>query len=155
MSLLSHRGFGWAVLLSELSHVFCCVLPTLFTLFSFAANVGLVGEAPGFLMRLHEQMHHYEIPLIVFSGGMVAIGWAVFLLGRNFILEGEGQNCSETACRKQKCHNYNILVLATLLFVLNVGIFAFVHKNVLNLSAFTPRSPRAYEDRGERLHETH
>jgi hypothetical protein len=153
MSLVSHRGFGWAVLVSELGHVFCCVLPTLFTIFSFAANIGLVGEAPGLLMALHEQMHHYEIPIIVFSGGMVGLGWGVFLLAKKFAAKGE--NCSSVACGNHQCHNRNILIIASLLFAVNVIIFAFVHKNILSLAVFTPNSAHVHESYEGKAHETH
>lgn len=153
MSLVSHRSFGWAVLVSELGHVFCCVLPTVFTILSFAANIGLVGEAPGFLMALHEQMHHYEIPIIVFSGGMVAMGWGVFWLARK--LAPQAENCSNAGCCKQQCHNRNILIIASLLFVMNVAIFAFVHKNIFNLAVFTPNFAHGHEDHEGHVHENH
>ncbi|MBL8637212.1 MAG: hypothetical protein JNN09_01790 [Alphaproteobacteria bacterium] len=153
MSLVSHRGFGWAVLLSELGHVFCCVLPTLFTILSFAANIGLVGKAPGALLSLHEKMHHYEIPIIIFSGGMVGLGWGVFVLAKKFA--ARGGDCSNAACGKEQCHNRNILIIATLLFVVNVLIFAFVHKNIFSLSVFTPNSAYVHEDHKGHAHETH
>jgi len=60
------KHIGWAVLLSELSHVFCCVIPTLVTVLSAFANVGLLVVSPdGMLMNIHNAMHEYEIPVIV------------------------------------------------------------------------------------------
>ncbi len=153
MSFVSYRSFGWAVLVSELGHVFCCVLPTLFTILSFAANIGLIRESPEFLVYLHEKMHHYEVPIIIFSGAMVGMGWGVFLLAKKFATKGE--SCPNAVCRKEQCHNRNILIIASLLFFLNMLIFVFVHKNILALSVFTPNSTYGHKGHEQYTHETH
>ena len=90
------RHFGWAVLVSELGHVFCCVLPTIFTVLSFAANLGLVSMAPSWMLAIHERIHHYEVPIIVFSGVILLIGWAGVYLSRKV-------DCHDTGCGHPPC----------------------------------------------------
>ena len=135
MALFSRRGLGWAVLASELGHVFCCILPTFFSLFSFAANIGLIGGAPGFLAVVHEIIHRYELPVILFSGFMVGVGWLVYWGSRRLRV------CGDAMCAKGARHNRLILVIATGLFTVNVFIFAVVHKNVFGLPFFMEASP--------------
>lgn len=153
MQFISHRSLGWAVLVSELGHVFCCVLPTLFTILSFGANVGLIGEAPGFLTVLHEQIHHYEIPIILFSGGMVAVGWVIYIVGLHFV--AGHRDCGGFACEKGAVRNRIILIVASFLFAVNVFIFAFVHKNIFNISAFDTSSTEVHLHHEEENQETH
>lgn len=97
MSKRLYKHVGWAVLVSELSHVFCCVIPTLVTVLSAFANIGLVVVAPdGILMRIHEALHEYEIPVIVFSGVMVVVGWVAHLASRTV-------DCHDTGCGHPPC----------------------------------------------------
>ena len=50
--------------------------------------------------------------------------------------------CCHPPCSPQKNTNARILQIATLLFILNMGIFLFVHKNILGLRALTaPAGP--------------
>lgn len=122
------RHFGWAVLLSEFSHVFCCVLPTVVTLLSLLANAGLMGAAPAFLDELHDALHAYEIPIIAFSGLMVALGWAFHFASRRVDCHDTG--CVHPPCDSRKSGNSRILIIATVLFALNIGIYFGVHQNI-------------------------
>lgn len=137
------KHFGWAVLLSELSHVFCCVLPTVVTVLGALSNIGLIGAAPGVLLDLHETIHHYEIPLIVFSGVMVALGWVFHLASREVDCHDTG--CSHPPCTPVKRKNSRILVIATVLFMINLLIYAGIHKNILHLEVFETSAPHAHE----------
>ena len=130
-----HKHIGWAVLVSELSHVFCCVIPTLVTILSAFANIGLVVVAPnGILMRVHEALHEYEIPVIIFSGVMVIVGWIAHLASRTVDCHDTG--CGHPPCAPRKNWNSRILLGATLLFVVNMGIYFGVHRNVFHLDMF-------------------
>jgi hypothetical protein len=140
-----HKHFGWAVLLSELSHVFCCVIPTLVTVLSAFANIGLFVVSPdGLLMNIHNAMHEYEIPIIVFSGVMVALGWLAHIVSRDVDCHDTG--CVHPPCTPQKSRNSKILAIATLLFVVNIVIYFGVHRNVLQLEVFRPQGIERHHD---------
>lgn len=132
-----HKHFGWAVLVSELSHVFCCVIPTVVTVLSAFANLGLFVISPdGMLMNIHNAMHAYEIPVIVFSGAMVVLGWATNSLSKGVDCHDTG--CGHPPCTPQKSKNSKVLMVATILFALNILIYFGVHRNVLHLNMFRP-----------------
>lgn len=126
-----HRHLSLAVLLSEFSHVFCCIIPTVFTVLSFAANLGMITTMPGILLDIHEHIHEYEVTIIVVSGLMLLIGWLAHLHSRKVDCHDDG--CCHPPCTPQKNMNAKILIVATILFVMNISIYAFVHKNVLHL----------------------
>jgi len=132
------RHFGWAVLASELSHIFCCVIPTVVTILSVFANIGLFVVSPdGILMNIHNVMHVYEVPVILFSGLMVALGWAAhFWSNRADCHDTAG--CTHPPCSPQKSRNSKILTVATLLFMVNIVIYFGVHRNILHLDIFRP-----------------
>ena len=130
------RHFGWAVLVSELGHVFCCVLPTIFTVLSFAANIGLIGMSPGWMLELHAQIHSYEVPIIIFSGSILVIGWVADSLSHKVDCHDTG--CGHSACDKEKSRNHKIMIIASCLFAINLFIYIVVHKNVFHLDAFSP-----------------
>lgn len=140
--------FGWAVLVSELSHVFCCVIPTLVTILSAFANLGLFVVSPdGILMSIHNKMHSYEIPIILFSGGMVALGWAAHLFSQKVDCHDTG--CGHPPCTPQKARNSRVLIVASVLFCLNIIIYFGVHLNVMHFDAFRPRPLES------RIHQDH
>lgn len=145
-----NRHLSIAVLLSEFSHVFCCILPTLFTVLSFAVNLGLITTMPGVLLDIHEHIHDYEAPIIIVSGLMLVLGWAAHLYSRKVDCHDDG--CCHPPCSPQKSTNAKILIVASVLFVINVSVYFFVHKNVLDLQAFeTPTA--AHHDHDEAGHE--
>ena len=132
------KHFGWAVIASELSHVFCCVIPTLVTVLSVFANLGLFVMSPdGWLINIHNVMHHYEIPIIIFSGGMVALGWVAHFFSRRVDCHDTG--CGHPPCTPQKTNNSRVLTIATLLLALNIVIYFGVHRNIFHFDAFRPQ----------------
>jgi predicted secreted protein len=140
-----YRHFGWAVLVSELSHVFCCVIPTLVTVLSALANIGLFSATPGFLMDVHSVMHTYEMPIISFSGAMMVLGWAAHIYGNHVDCHDTG--CGHPPCSPQKTKNTKILIVATVLFMVNIVIYFGVHRNVLHLDIFRPHGiPHEHHD---------
>lgn len=141
------KHFGWAVLLSEASHVFCCVLPTFVTACGILANIGLISAAPAFILELHEFLHEYEIPIIVFSGLMVVAGWVVHAATRDVDCHDTG--CVHPPCDQKKSSNSKILIIATCLFALNLVIYFGIHRNIFGLEVFA-KSNAALE-----LHEMH
>lgn len=139
------RHFGFAVLVSELGHVFCCVLPTVFTALSFAANIGLITMAPSWVMELHEEIHHYEIQIILFSAAILVLGWAAYIIGNRVDCHATG--CEHPPCDRHKIKNRKILAIATLLFLFNLFIYTFIHQNILGLS-FLPSPEEAATHQG-------
>lgn len=87
-------------------------------------------------MNIHNGMHAYEIPVIIFSGAMVALGWIAHFLGKNVDCHDTG--CGHPPCTPQKSKNSKVLLVATLLFALNILIYFGVHRNVLHLDMFRP-----------------
>jgi len=136
------KHFGWAVLLSELGHVFCCVLPTIVTVVGVLANAGLMTAAPGFLTELHGTIHHYEIPMIVFSGLMVALGWAIHCASEDVDCHNTG--CSHPPCSPKKRKNSKILLIASALFIVNILIYLGIHQNILDFEIFEASEPHAH-----------
>ncbi len=130
------RHFGLAVLVSELGHVFCCVLPTIFTVLSFAANIGLIGMAPSWMLALHAKIHHYEVPIIIFSGVILALGWFAHSMSNKVDCHDTG--CGHPPCTPEKDRNGKIMIVATALFITNLLIYTVVHKNVFHLDMFSP-----------------
>ena len=139
--------------MSELSHVFCCVIPTLVTVLSVFANLGLFILSPdGILMHIHNSMHLYEIPVIIFSGAMVALGWIAYMLSREVDCHDTG--CGHPPCTPQKTKNSRVLIIATLLFAVNIIIFFGVHRNVMHLDMFRPHVEHDTHE-SDHLHENH
>jgi hypothetical protein len=148
-----NQNFAWAVLASELSHVFCCVLPTLFTVISFAANIGMISAAPIWLMDMHESIHHYEIPIILFSGAMVCFGWAVHRMSLRVDCHDTG--CAHPPCSPTKSRNTKILMIATILFLANVTIYATIHKNIFGLSFLPTNIQHDHSDHTSEIENDH
>ena len=146
MSFLK-RHLGLAVLASELSHVFCCVLPTLVTVLGALANLGLATAAPGFILEIHEFLHAYEMPIIVFSGVMVVMGWAIHISSRRVDCHDTG--CVHPPCTPKKDNNGRILVIATVLFAINLVVFFGIHRNVLGLEIFEKQDTHAEHEHHE------
>jgi hypothetical protein len=136
------KNFGLAVLMTEFSHVFCCVLPTVFTILSFAANLGMISALPVWLMDLHDVIHNYELPIILASSAMLCFGWAVHLISKRVDCHNTG--CSHPPCEPTKDRNLKILKIATILLACNVFVFAVIHKNIFELS-FLPTAVQHVE----------
>lgn len=98
----------------------------------------------GLLMNIHNAMHEYEIPVIIFSGVMVALGWVAHMVTRDVDCHDTG--CVHPPCTPQKGRNSRILLIATLLFVVNLVIYFGIHRNVLHLDAFDKRETEHHHD---------
>lgn len=121
------RNLAWAVLASETTHVFCCVIPTIVTLISVLASVGVISQVPVFMLDFHEILHHYEIPIIAGSGLMLVLGWVLYAISRR--IECQKPHCEphETVCHPQKNNSRTVLLVATIVFAVNVTIYFAVH----------------------------
>ncbi len=117
--------FSWVVVLSEVSHVFCCVLPSIFSIITVLVGMGLMGVMPVWLDEFHHVMHDWELPLIVMSASVLVIGWALHFVSKKI-------NCHDTGCGHEPCgpkkkKTAKILKFATFLFIINIAIYFSVH----------------------------
>ena len=118
------------ILATETSHIFCCVLPTVFSLLSLLAGVGLIGAIPPGIELLHDIIHNWEIPIIITSGVVLALGWWVYGYAQKMDCEHMGQG--HEVCSSKKKRSATILKIASLLFVVNVTIYFLVHRPIEN-----------------------
>lgn len=123
------KSLFWAVILSEVSHVFCCVLPTLFSLISLLAGLGLAAALPPAMVEVHEALHRWELPIIGFSGIVLAIGWAATIYGERAEMHHHDAGCDHGACRSDKEKTRLIMMIASVLFAVNLFVYAAVHRS--------------------------
>lgn len=122
-----HKPVMWAVVVSESSHVFCCVLPTLFSVIGLLAGLGMVITLPGYMIELHQWLHDWEVPMIVVSGLILAVGWIAVRHSEKVDCHSAG--CSHGACAPSKKRAHLVLKIATVLFVFNVLVYAVIHRS--------------------------
>lgn len=120
------KSLTWAVILSESSHIFCCLFPTLFSLLGLLAGAGLIVALPGPILEMHEALHRWEIPMIAFSGVILALGWVITVYSEKVDCHDTG--CGHGACAPRKKRAHLVLKVATLLFLANVTIYFAVHR---------------------------
>ncbi len=119
------KAIYWAILTSETSHVFCCVLPTVLSLLSLLAGIGMVTVLPAGLLEFHEIMHRWEVPMIAASGVILLLGWGLNAWSRR--LDCHDTGCCHEPCGPKKNHAFKVLVAASILFVFNVTVYALFH----------------------------
>jgi len=119
------KSLALAILASETSHIFCCVLPTIFSLVSLATGLGLVAAMPAGLESLHAMLHAWELPMIAVSGFVVSLGWGAHYLAIK--LDCHDTGCSHGPCGPKKRKAGRILRIATFLFAFNVTVYLFFH----------------------------
>jgi hypothetical protein len=127
----TQKSLYWAIVISETSHVFCCVLPTIFSIMSLATGLGLIAAMPSGLEIMHENLHDWEIPMITASGVIVLLGWVI-----NYIavkLDCHDTGCVHEPCGTKKRKASKILKIASVLFVFNLAIFLFFHHGLEHL----------------------
>ena len=112
----------WSILVSETAHVFCCVLPAIVSVFSILGSLSLI---PGSLLAFHHFMHQYEIPVLIGSVTLLALGWALHILSEKIDCHDTG--CGHPPCAPQKNKTSLILKAATILFVFNTVIYFTLH----------------------------
>ncbi len=121
-----NKHLFWTVILSETTHVFCCVMPTLFSLLSLFVGAGLIAALPPGWQALHDTLHLYEVPLIIFSGAVIALGWGIDLYARRIDCHDTG--CGHPPCKPVKKRAHIVMKIATVLFVCNLIIYFLFHR---------------------------
>ncbi len=122
------RTLNIAIILSETSHVFCCVLPTLVSLASLLAGIGVIGSLPVGMLVVHDFLHAWELPIIIGSGIVIALGWALQNYSRQVDCHDTG--CGHGPCGPKKKKSSTLLKVATLLFVVNVLVYSVFHRGM-------------------------
>jgi len=134
-----HKHLTWAIIVAETSHVFCCVLPTIFSVLSLMAGLGLVAAVPTPLMSLHELMHDWEIPIIIASGVVIALGWGLHVISSK--LDCRSTGCAHEPCGPKKKRAGTVLKIATILFIINAFIYVSFHRTTEAGTAFYNGNP--------------
>lgn len=117
--------FVWFVIVSELSHVFCCVLPSIFTIVSIIMTMGFISAMPVWMSNVHDVIHEWEIPVITVSGVILLISWALHFISKRIDCHDTG--CMHEPCEPKKSKNLIVLKIATVLFVINISIYSAIH----------------------------
>lgn len=117
-----------AIVLSEMSHLFCCVLPTLFSLLTLLAGLGVLAAVPVLMIEVHELIHAYELWVIGFSGGMILFGW--LLHWQSTKVDCHNTGCHHPPCEPVKTKTSKFLIVATVLFVMNLLVYGVVHRGL-------------------------
>jgi hypothetical protein len=120
----------WAVIVSEISHIFCCVLPTIFTVMSLMTNLGMISTMPVWFAGIHTVMHAWEFPIVVASGLTLAIGWVLHYLSLKEPCETAGCTKPHVPCAPRKNKMKIFLIVATVLFAVNVFVFLVIHRGM-------------------------
>lgn len=110
---------------SEVTHFFCCGIPILFSLFSLIISLGLSASMPLGLESAHHIMHDYERSMIAVSAAILIVGWALHYVA--YRIDCRSTGCSHEPCAPKKKRSGKILIIATILFVINVGSYWALH----------------------------
>ena len=122
------KSINFAVIIAEASHIFCCVLPTIVSIMSLLVGVGLIGSLPISMLVLHDFLHAWELLIIITSGLLIALGWCVLIYSRKIDCRNTG--CGHEPCGPKKRRSSRLLELATILFVVNVTVYAVFHRGM-------------------------
>lgn len=117
-----------AILLSEFSHVFCCVLPTLFSLLTLLAGLGVLAAVPVMMVEVHDLIHKYELGVIGFSGAMIGLGWLLHY--HSLKVDCHDTGCHHPPCTPVKRKTSKFLLVASVLFAVNILVYGIVHRGM-------------------------
>ncbi|MFZ2619787.1 MAG: hypothetical protein WAX89_02845 [Alphaproteobacteria bacterium] len=108
-----------AVILAELSHVFCCGIPILAAALSMWTQLGM---GAGFL-AFHDAMHAYEVPVLIFSGCMIALSALLQFASHKVHCQTA---CHHGDCTPKKFQASKMFWVALALYGANLAVY-FMH----------------------------
>lgn len=108
-----------ASLMAELSHIFCCGLPIFVAIMSAGSQIGLGG---GFLV-FHAIIHDYEIPILIGSGMLLAVGLLLHYI--SFRINCRTVGCAHSDCEPVKFRVGWIFTIAIALYALNLALYIY------------------------------
>lgn len=115
----------WLCAGSEVTHAFCCGIPMAFSILSLLSGMGLIASMPIGLDHLHHMMHDYELPMIATSGAIIVLGWALHYMA--YRIDCRSTGCSHEPCAPKKKRSGKVLMIATILFAVNVSVYFTLH----------------------------
>lgn len=127
MQKLQKTIYG-AIIATEASHIFCCVLPTVFSALSVLAGLGMISAMPGWMVSIHELLHGWEVPMIIASAVVLGLGWLMYWYSKKMDCDDLGDGHEH--CETKKDRASLILKIATLLFLVNVAIYGVLHRGM-------------------------
>lgn len=95
------------------------------------AGLGLVSALPAGYVEFHDFMHIWELPMIVASGALLALGWGLYIYSKRVNCHDTG--CSHGPCGPKKDKSRLILIVASALFFVNIGVYSVIHQNVFGV----------------------
>lgn len=119
-----HKTLHFVVLVSLASHIFCCVLPTLVSLFGLFAALGFLSTYLPDFVFIHDALHDYEGAILLASGVILLVGWWAHHLSDKMDCHDTG--CHHGPCNPKKKRATKILIAASGLFIFNVLMVLFV-----------------------------
>lgn len=114
-----------SILITGLGHIFCCGLPLLFSFLSILVGLGVTTVFPAGLVEFHEAMHAWELPILIFSGIVLFIGWSLHIISERIDCHNTG--CVHEPCGQKKKKSHRILIMATILFCMNSALLFIFH----------------------------
>ena len=122
----TNKTIFWSVAASETIHVFCCFLPSLFSILSLLSGFGLMATMPNFVEELHHIIHNFEKPLIILSAVVLIFGWGLYVYSRKINCRIEGA-CVHEPCEPKKDRTKLLMIGSTCLFFFNVSVYFLIH----------------------------
>lgn len=96
-----------------------------FSLLSLMSGLGIIAALPPGMEFLHHALHDYEIPMIITSGVIIAIGWGLHYIA--YRIDCHNTGCVHGPCGPKKKRSAKVLLIATGLFTLNVAAYFLIH----------------------------
>ncbi len=116
------------VILSQLMHIFCCGLPFLFSVVSLFSLLGVSIALPTAFSGLHDVLHEWEVPVLMFSGVVVALGWVLHMISTALNCRESGA-CAHAPCEPRKDKSVLLLQCASMLFIVNCLTYLLFHES--------------------------
>ena len=113
----SHRATAAAVVIAELSHVFCCGLPIVVAVMSTGSQIGMGGA----FLAFHALVHDYEKAILAASGAMLGVGFLLHYV--SFHLDCRATECSQSDCAPQRFRVGWIFIIAVALYAGNLAFY--------------------------------
>jgi len=123
------QSIAWGLVAGQSIHFFCCALPLLLSVLSVLVGVGMVVSLPGFIEKLHHMIHDYEGGIILVSGGILVLGWGLYTYAQRLDCRMDG-DCAHQSCAPTKDRTRLFMVMATILFVVNIAVYLIFHDHV-------------------------
>jgi len=112
---------NWIVMLSALSHFFCCVLPSLSSIIGLGASFGFISTS----LPYFEWFHDNEREILIFSAVALAISAVAQII--SWRIDCRNSGCHHDKCEPKKKISFKIFTIAVVLFLINLTIHLVYH----------------------------